>query len=73
MENLLFLGVPKLKHNTVIFILLILASDKGRPGYQIIYFVEEKRLFSGGINTLVGQNDANLVGLTIFDINTGAL
>lgn len=37
------------------------SSDKGRPGYQIIYFVEEKRLFSGGVNTLVGQNDANLL------------
>ena len=37
------------------------ASDKSRPGYQIVYKVEEKRLFSGGVNTLVGQNDASLV------------
>ena len=31
-----------------------------------MYTVEEKRLFSGGVNTLVGQNDASLVGTIFF-------
>ena len=43
------------------------ASDRSRPGYQIIYKVEEKRLFSGGVNTLVGQNDASLVSFNMFE------